>query len=190
MESKLLEAKEEIENIVFQALSHPIRRTILRITASRPEGAAYTELIMELGLSTGKLNYHLEQLGGLIGKNSERYYVLTPFGKKALSQLNLITQNLSPEDQKYIRMAEASQKSSLQPALKLFLAVNVVASSMFLIVLSALTYMAITEGAPLIVYVLLPILLAIGVGLTASMILALKKTPEWIKRFERRFFGP
>ena len=190
MESKLFEAKEEIENIVFQALSHPIRRTILRITASRPEGAPYTELIMELGLSTGKLNYHLEQLGGLIGKNSERYYVLTPFGKKALSQLNLITQDLSPEDQKYIRMAEASQKSSLQPALKLFLAVNVVASSMFLIVLSALTYMAITEGAPLIVYALLPILLAIGVGLTASMILALKKTPEWIKRFERRFFGP
>lgn len=186
----MLESKDQIENIVFQALSHPIRRTILKIIASRPEGVPYTELIMELGLSTGKLNYHLEQLAGLITKNDARYYVLTPFGKKALNQLNLITQDLSPEDEKYVRIASASQKSSLQPALKLFLIVNVVASLMFLIVLSTVAYMAITEGAPMIIYVLLPILFAIGLGLTASTVLALKKTPDWIKRFERRFFGP
>lgn len=68
----MFEFKDQIENIVFQALSHPIRRTILKIIASRPNGVPYTELIMELGLSTGKLNYHLEQLGGLIGKNDER----------------------------------------------------------------------------------------------------------------------
>lgn len=185
----MLESKDQIENIVFQALSHPIRRTILKIIASRTMGAPYTELIMELGLSTGKLNYHLEQLGGLIGKNDQRYYVLTSFGKKALNQLSLITRDLSPEDEKYIKIAEASQKSSLQPALKLFLIVNVVAAFTFLIVLSTVTYMVITEGAPLIVYVLLPILFAIGLGLTTSLILALKKTPEWVKRFERRFFG-
>jgi hypothetical protein len=147
-------------------------------------------LVIELSLSTGKLNYHLEQLGGLIGKNNKRYYVLTPFGKKALNQLNLITQELSPEDEKYIRIAEASQKSNLQPTLKLFLIINVVASLMVLLVLSTVAYMAITEGAPMIVYVLLSILFAIGLGLTASLILALKKTPDWIKRFERRFFGP
>jgi DNA-binding transcriptional ArsR family regulator len=186
----LFEPKEQIENIVFQALSHPIRRTILKIIASRSDGVPYTELVIELSLSTGKLNYHLEQLGGLIGKNNKRYYVLTPFGKKALNQLNLITQELSSEDEKYIRIAEASQKSSLQPALKLFLIVNMVASLMLLLVLSTVAYMAITEGAPIIVYVLLPILFAIGLGLTASLILALKKTPDWIKRFERRFFGP
>jgi hypothetical protein len=145
---------------------------------------------MELGLSTGKLNYHLEQLGGLIGKNDERSYILTSFGKKALNQLNLITQDLSPEDEKYVRIAEASQKSSLQPALKSFLTVNIIASLTMVIVLIYVAYMAITEGAPIIVYVLLPILIAIGLGLTASFILALKKAPEWIKRFERRFFGP
>jgi DNA-binding transcriptional ArsR family regulator len=186
----LFETKDQIENIVFQALSHPIRRTILKIIASRPAGVPYTELIMELTLSTGKLNYHLEQLGGLIGKNNVHHYVLTPFGKKALNQLNLITQDLSPEDEKYIRIAEAAQKSSLQPALKSFLAVNIVASSTMVLVLIYVAYMAITEGAPIIVYLLLPILIAVGLGLTASFILALKKTPDWIKRFERRFFGP
>ena len=186
----MFDSKEEIENIVFQALSHPIRRTILRIVASRSDGVPYTELIIELGLSTGKLNYHLEQLGGLIGKNSERYYVLTSFGKKALSQLNLITQDLSPEDEKYIRIAEASQKSSLQPALKLFLIVSIAFSSLFLLIWIYIAYIAITEGAPIIVYVLLPILIAIGFALTGSLILALKKTPEWIRRLEHRFFGP
>jgi len=145
---------------------------------------------MELGLSTGKLNYHIDQLGGLIGKNDEHSYILTSFGKKALNQLNLITQDLSPEDEKYVRIAEASQKSSLQPALKSFLTVNIIASLTIVMVLIYVAYMAITEGAPIIVYVLLPILIAIGLGLTASFILALKKTPEWIKRFERRFFRP
>ena len=120
----MFEAKDQIENIVFQALSHPIRRTILKIIASKPAGVPYTELIMELALSTGKLNYHLDQLGGLIGKNNERCYVLTSFGKKALNQLNLITQDLSPEDEKYIRIAEAAQKSSLQPALKSFFMIS------------------------------------------------------------------
>jgi predicted transcriptional regulator len=186
----LFEPKDQIENIVFQVLSHPIRRKILKIIASRPAGVHYTELIMELALSTGKLNYHLEQLTGLITKNDERYYVLTPFGEKALNQLNLITRDLSPEDEKYVRIAEASQKSSLQPALKSFLTVSIMASPTMVIVLIYVAYMAITEGAPIIVYLLLPILIAIGLGLTASFILALKKTPEWIKRFERRFFGP
>jgi len=186
----LFEPKDQIENIVFQALSHPIRRTILKIIAARPDGVPYTELVLELSLSTGKLNYHLEQLGGLVGKNNERYYVLTPFGEKALNQLNLIRQDVTPEDEKYIRIAEASQKSSLQPALKSFLMVSMTFSSLFLLVWIYITYIAITEGAPIIVYVLLPILITLGLGLTASLILALKKTPDGIKRFERRFFDP
>ena len=40
----------------------------------------YTELITELGLSTGKMNYHIEQLGGLIEKNEENRYEQTPKG--------------------------------------------------------------------------------------------------------------
>jgi hypothetical protein len=68
----MFEPEEQVENIVFQALAHPMRRMILRIIAYRPEGVSYTDLITELGLSTGKLNYHLEQLEGLAGKNEKR----------------------------------------------------------------------------------------------------------------------
>lgn len=186
----MFEREEQIENIVFQALAHPMRRTILKIIGSRPEGVPYSELITELSLSTGKLNYHLEQLGGLTGKNDEHHYILTPFGRKALNQLSLIKREVSSEDEKYVRIAEASQKSSLQPALRWFLLVGIAFTSLFLSIWIYIAYVAIIEGAPIIVYVLLPILIAIGFGLLGSLLLALKKTPDWLRRFERRFLGP
>ena len=181
---------EQVENVVFQSLAHPVRRTILKIVASKADGVSYTELITELGLSTGKLNYHLEQLQGLTEKNSERLYVLTPFGKKALSQLNLMKEEMSPDDEKYVRIVESAQKSSLQPTIKSFLLIGIAFSSIILVMWSYLIYIVITEGAPLIVYVLLPILIAIGLGLLGSLILARKKTPDWVRRLERRFSGP
>jgi len=186
----MFEPEEQVENIIFQALAHPMRRTILKITAYRLEGVSYTDLITELGLSTGKLNYHLEQLKGFAEKNEKRFYVLTPLGKKALNQLNLIKEELTAEDEKYVRIAEASQKSSLQHALRLFLLVGIAFSSLIFLVCIFLAYVAITEGAPIIVYVLLPVLFAIGIGLLSSLILALKKTPDWVKRLERKLLGP
>jgi DNA-binding transcriptional ArsR family regulator len=87
-ERTMFEPEEQVENIIFQALAHPMRRTILKIIAYRPEGVSYTDLITEMGLSTGKLNYHLEQLEGLTVKNERHYYVLTSLGTKALNQLS------------------------------------------------------------------------------------------------------
>ena len=94
---------EQIENVTFQALAHRTRRTIIRLVQSRNQGISYTELITELGMSTGKLNYHLEQLKGLIEKNSNQHYVLTSFGKKAVEHLNMIELKISSEDEKYAR---------------------------------------------------------------------------------------
>src|SRR3990172_4330798 len=181
-------SEDQIENIVFQALAHPVRRTILKIVALSIKGISYTDLITELGLSTGKLNYHLEQVLGLIEKNNERLYVLTPFGRKALNQLNLIKEEMTPDDEEYIRIAESAQKSSLQPIIKLFLLVGIIFSSLVIIIWSYIAYIAIVEGAPVIVYVVLPILFAIGLGLLSALILAYKRAPNWIRRFERRFF--
>ncbi len=96
----MINQNEQIENVTFQALAYPTRRTIIRIVQSRNQGISYTELITELGMSTGKLNYHIEQLKGLIEKNSSQHYVLTPFGKKANEHLNLINQKISPDDEK------------------------------------------------------------------------------------------
>jgi predicted transcriptional regulator len=180
---------DQIEGIIFQALAHQMRRTILKIAASDSKGVSYTELVTELGLSTGKLNYHLEQLSGFVEKNEERRYVLTPLGKKALNQLNLAKQEVSADDEKYVRTAGLAQKTSLQPAAKSFLSIGIVMTSVFVFVWAYIAYIAVTEGAPIIVYILLPVLIAVGLSLLGTLIYALRKTPEWVRRFERRFIG-
>jgi len=50
-----------------------------------------------------------------------------------------------------------------------------------------MAYLAITEGAPIIVYVVLPILLTFGICLIGAHIYIIKKTPYWVKRLEHRF---
>jgi predicted transcriptional regulator len=185
----MLNQKEAIENVTFQALAHPTRRTIIRLVESRNQGISYTELITELGMSTGKFNYHLEQLKGLIEKNSNQRYVLTSFGKKAVEHLNLIEQKISSEDEKYVKIAALSQRTSLQPIVKAFLAISIVLSAALTCVWVFLAYVFLTEGAPIIIYILMPVLIAIGFGLLGSLLYALVKAPSWIKRFEQRFFG-
>ena len=180
---------EQIESVIFQALAHEVRRSILKMICSCGN-VSYTELTVELGLSTGKLNYHLEQLEGLIEKNPDRRYVLTPFGKKALNQLNLIKTERSADDEKYVRTAERAQRTGIQPVIRAFLMVGIAFSSLILLVWGYITFIALTEGAPIIVYILMPILLTVGLILLGSLICALRRTPNWIKRFERKFLGP
>jgi hypothetical protein len=184
----MMNQNEAIENVTFQALAHATRRTIIRLVESRNQGTSYTELITELGMSTGKLNYHLEQLKGLIEKNSNQRYVLTSFGKKALEHLNLIEQKISSEDEKYVKIAALSQKTSLQPIVKAFLAISILLTAALTAVWVFLAYVFIKEGAPIIIYVLMPVLIAVGFSLLGSLVYALVKAPSWIKRFEQRFF--
>jgi hypothetical protein len=186
---KMLNENEQIEDITFQALAHQTRRTIIRIIQSRNQGVSYTELITDLGLSTGKLNYHLDQLKGLIEKNSSHNYVLTPFGEKAVEHLNLIEQKITPEDEKYVKIAALSQKTSIQPIVKAFLIIGIVMSAVFISIWGTILYITAKEGAPIIVYILLPVLIAIGFSVLGSLVYALIKTPLWIKRFEQKYLG-
>jgi predicted transcriptional regulator len=185
----MMNQNEQIENITFQALAHSTRRTIIRLIQSKNQGISYTELITELGMSTGKLNYHLEQLKGLIEKNGNQMYVLTPFGKKAIEHLRLIEQKIGPEDEKYIKIAAFSKKTSLQPIVKAFLTISIGLSAVLTAVWVFLAYIFITEGAPLIIFILMPVLIVIGFGMLGTLTYALVKAPSWIKRFEQRFFG-
>ncbi len=186
---KMLNENEQIEDVTFQALAHQTRRTIIRIIQSRNQGVSYTELITELGLSTGKLNYHLDQLKGLIEKNSSHNYVLTPFGEKAVEHLNLIEQKITPEDEKYVKIAALSQKTSIQPIVKAFLIIGIVMSAVFISIWGTILYITAKEGAPIIVYILLPVLIVIGFSVLGSLVYALNKTPLWIKRFEQKYLG-
>jgi len=77
-----MEFEEDLYTEIFSALRHPIRRRILRSLGS--DRRTYTEMLNDLGVDTGLLNYHLEHLGSLIRKEEDGSYALSDFGVAAL----------------------------------------------------------------------------------------------------------
>jgi DNA-binding transcriptional ArsR family regulator len=75
--------EEDTYSRIFSALKHPARRKILAILNESP--ASYTELLNRLGVESGFLSYHLENLSGLVSKDQEDRYFLSEFGKAGLA---------------------------------------------------------------------------------------------------------
>lgn len=69
----------------------------------------------ELDLNSGLLNYHLRQLEGLIAKNVEGRYILTPLGERALKGLYLMTENLENGYEEFLNKAKARQRYTYFP---------------------------------------------------------------------------
>lgn len=103
----------EIEETIIQGLGHRERRNILKIISLAPEGAVYSDILGELGLNTGRMNYHLRQLGGLVERNGNRRYRLTPLGKKALSVLHSMTEDLGNGYEEYLSSARTAQSGGI-----------------------------------------------------------------------------
>lgn len=96
---------EAVEDIIIQGISHKERRNILKIISLTPKGAIYSDILGELGLNTGSMNYHLRQLEGLVERNGDRRYHLTPIGKKALAVLGSMTDDLENGYEEYLTAA-------------------------------------------------------------------------------------
>jgi len=90
-----MEFEEDLYTEIFSALKHPIRRRILR--SLEPNRRTYTELLNDLGVDTGLLNYHLDHLGSLIRKADDGRYMLSDFGVAALG---LTTRIEDPREKK------------------------------------------------------------------------------------------
>ncbi|NHJ46746.1 MAG: PH domain-containing protein [Asgard group archaeon] len=103
---------------VLRAISHNIRRNMLSLI-SENSSQSYTELLSKLSLSTGKLNFHLKQLTGIIEKQEDGLYILTKVGEQAikiLGQINSITDNKE--------QVELLKKISISTSLKQFTPAN------------------------------------------------------------------
>jgi len=83
---------------VLKAVSHELRRKILNLIYDY-SFLNYSDLLRELDLTTGKLNFHLKQLTGLIEKQREGGYRLTPIGEKALEILKQVYSISEDEEQ-------------------------------------------------------------------------------------------
>jgi hypothetical protein len=97
--------REDVEELIIQGLGHRERRNILKIINLAPKGAIYSDILGELGLNTGSMNYHLRQLEGLVERNGGRRYHLTPLGKRALAVLDSMTDELENGYEEYLTTA-------------------------------------------------------------------------------------
>jgi DNA-binding transcriptional ArsR family regulator len=83
-----MEIEDDTYSSIFLALKHPIRRRILRMLKEHPY--SYTEILNELGIDNGLLNYHLENLRELLAKGEDEKYRLSEFGEAALSVIDRV----------------------------------------------------------------------------------------------------
>jgi DNA-binding transcriptional ArsR family regulator len=77
---------EETYSVIFAALKNPVRRRILRMLSG--DELTYTQILTELNLDTGHLNYYLDSLGELLAKTDDGKYRLSEFGKAALNLMD------------------------------------------------------------------------------------------------------
>jgi len=109
--------------------------------------------------------------------------------KKAFEHLKLVDQRISSEDEKYVKVASSAKNASLQPIMKAFLSIGIVAMTFLLFFWIYIGYIAISEGVPLIIYIVLPVLTSLGLCVLILLVYALLRSPLWIRRMERRYFG-
>ncbi len=105
--------REDVEELIIQGLGHRERRNILKIISVAPQGAIYSDILGELGLNTGRMNYHLKQLEGLVERNGDRRYRLTPLGKRALTVLGSMTEELENGYEEYLQNVRTPRGSGL-----------------------------------------------------------------------------
>ena len=174
---------DDLEKAMFQALGADERREILRI-ASRENGASYTEILGELNMTTGNLNYHLKQLEGFLEKDDERRYRLTPLGEIALNVLGA-TGSSPDEIGGYISAARKSQSGAKHPAVTNLLRLALFFNALVLAIWGYLAYVFLVEDGPTFVIGVLFILICIGFVTLTWLIRGLRTAPTYVRRLER-----
>ncbi len=82
-----VKGKDSADGEVFQALSHRVRRAIIRALAEKGE-RSFTELMEDVGLKDSSvMAFHMRKLSTLIRRNERGYYELTGLGWRAYNVL-------------------------------------------------------------------------------------------------------
>lgn len=177
--------REDIEDVIIHALGHRERRNILKIIRAE-RGASYTEIAREIDLNTGRMNYHLRQLQGLIERNKERRYHLTPLGEQTLGVLNMMTEDPNGKFAAYLNAARKSQSGSTHPTVTGLLYVGMAFDCLFLLIWGYLGYLAAIGDGPMFVILVASVLFILGLIGLLGMARALKSAPAFVRKLERK----
>ncbi len=80
---------------LLKSISHPIRARVIELLSENVE-LPYSEILNNLRIDSGQLNFHLRNMGGLITKEENGNYLLTSDGKIAsilLKKLHRLSQS-------------------------------------------------------------------------------------------------
>jgi DNA-binding HxlR family transcriptional regulator len=177
---------ENIEEVILQALNHVERRNIMKIINAQEMGATYSEILGELGIPTGTLNYHLKQLEGFIERDKERRYRLTPLGERSLSVLFSMTEDIGKGYESYLQAARVSQSGNIHPTVTGLINIGIVLDCLLLIIWGYAGYMTLVEDGPIFVLVIVGVLIFIGLITLFGMVRALRTAPSYVRKIERK----
>lgn len=176
------------EDVIIHAISHKIRREILKVLIKEPK--TFSDLLNYFDLSTGKLNYHLNQIKGFTKKNDENKYQITPLGLKTLEILEIIHKEISENEQPYLKEAFISQKYDKKSFLHIRLiggiSFGIGGIGLILFVTVFLTILFFTiPGPPIIVWPILAVML-FGESMALIWLIRMRKSsPAFIERINK-----
>jgi len=182
--------RKEVEDVILQAIGHSERRGIIRIIGANPEGVSYSSILGETELNTGHLNYHLRNLEGLIEKQDDRLYRLTPIGLKALELMNNLSKEIDKDVIQYVETVKGSQDGSIHPFVKGLLYIGIAGVGMVFLASLVLFLASVTRGS----FAVMEVFISLGMMGFTGVILwilvnALRTVPEFVRRLERKLMN-
>ncbi len=169
--------RKNVEDAVMRVLGHVERRTILRILDNSPEGVKYSGILGETGLTTSKLNYQLKEMVGFIEKDGDGLYRLTQLGRKAISVLNYMNEDLDAEEVELTPILENQRRSFIKRHLD---NAFYVVMAIFGVGLIALTYFYFAEPGGGITLPILALSYALLGGIVYAFDQARRSSPKYM----------
>jgi len=104
-----MDLEDDTYSIIFNALKHPIRRKILRMLNQSP--SIYTEILTNLNIENGLLNYHLENMKELLTKDEGGRYKLSEFGRAAINLIEKVEEPIKKEPTSFLGLTNTKVKA-------------------------------------------------------------------------------
>jgi len=172
------------EEVIIHGLNHQIRREILQLLNDQPK--TFSEILGYFDISTGKLNYHLNQIKGFLKKNDQNKYELTTLGSKALEILSTIRKEFTESDRALLKEAFISQRNGTKPLILQGISLGIGALVFLTCITTFLIVVFLTvQDSPIFIW---PILLTMLTGEILGLIWTIrvkKSAPAFIERINK-----